>query len=179
MAALDRFTDKVAPWAPTILRVTLGVIMAYHGYQKLTGMTPAGFGNNMLGGLGVPAPVFFGWVVTVIELVGGIALIIGAATRIAALLNGLVMIGAIALVKVDVGLIAPQGSGVGMELDLALLALAIGVLALGPGKLSVDGATGNEVIDLTVGESSDGHATTGADTAATSPRTTSGGQATR
>lgn len=139
---LDRFTDKVAPWAPTILRVTLGVIMAYHGYQKLTVMTPAGFGENFLGGLGVPAPVFFGWVVTLVELVGGLALVVGAATRLAALANGLVLLGAILLVKVDVGLIAGQGGGAGMELDLALIALAIGVIALGPGRLSIDAATG-------------------------------------
>ena len=145
---MSRLTDRLAPWAPTVLRLTLGVIMAFHGYQKLTGMTPAGFGNGMLDGLGVPAPVAVAWVVTLVELVGGIALIVGAGTRVAALANGVVMLGAILLVKSDVGLIAPQGAGAGAELDLALLALAVGVLLLGPGRLSVDEALGVESIDL-------------------------------
>lgn len=151
MSTLERLTDRLAPWAPTVLRVTLGVIMAVHGWQKLTGMTPAGFGNNMLDGLGIPGPVAVAWIVTLIELVGGIALIVGFGTRIAAALIGVVLIGATLLVKLDIGLIAGQGAPLpGAELDLALIALAVGVIALGPGRWSVDRATGNEVIDLTV-----------------------------
>lgn len=147
---MSRFTDRLAPYAPTILRVTLGVIMAVHGWQKLTGMTPEGFGTNMLAGLGVPVPVVFGWLVTLVELVGGIALVLGFASRIAAGANALVLIGATLLVKSDVGLIAPIGAQLpGAELDLALVALAVGVVILGPGRLSIDRATGVDEIDLT------------------------------
>lgn len=155
MSTLERFTDRLAPWAPTVLRITLGVIMAFHGWQKLTAMTPAGFGNGMLEGLGVPGPVVVAWAVTLIELVGGIALIVGFGTRIAAALIGLILIGATLLVKVDIGLIAGQQAPLpGAELDLALIALAVGIVALGPGKWSIDGASGHEVVDLTVGKSS-------------------------
>jgi putative oxidoreductase len=162
MAGLERFTDRVAPWAPTVLRVTLGVIMAYHGWQKLTAMTPAGFGNGMLEGLGIPGAVAVAWAVTLIELVGGIALIVGFGTRIAAALIGVILVAATLLVKTDIGLIAgPDAPLPGMELDLALLALAVGIIALGPGKLSIDGASGNDVVDLTVGGSPEPAATTG------------------
>jgi len=47
-------------------------------------------------------------------------------------------------VKINVGLIAPLGSGTGAELDLALIAGFLVVLLAGPGKLSLDYALGIE-----------------------------------
>ncbi len=129
-------------YGPLVLRLGVGIVMAAHGWQKLTEMSPAGFGEGMLAGLDLPAPVVLGWVVTVIELAGGIALILGAATRIAAMAISVVLIGAIVLVKVDVGLIAPPQMGAGAELDLALLAGAIALALMGGGAASLDGAIG-------------------------------------
>jgi putative oxidoreductase len=51
---------------------------------------------------------------------------------------------AILLVKVNVGLIAPQGGGAGTELDLALIAGFLVVLLSGPGKPSLDYLLGLE-----------------------------------
>jgi putative oxidoreductase len=139
------FLRPLAPAAPLIARLLVGTVMAVHGWQKLTEMTPAGFGEGMLGMLGVPAPVPFGWIVTLIELVGGIALILGALTRVAALLNAGVLVGALLLVKVDIGLIAPMGAEMpGAELEFGLLAGLLAVALLGPGKPSVDHALGIE-----------------------------------
>jgi putative oxidoreductase len=136
---------RLAPAAPVIARLLVGTVMAVHGWQKLTEMTPAGFGEGMLGMLGVPAPVLFGWIVTLIELVGGLALIVGALTRIAALLNAGVLVGALLLVKVDIGLIAPMGADMpGAELEFGLLAGLLVVALLGPGRPSVDHAIGME-----------------------------------
>lgn len=126
--------------APLIARVVVGVIMAAHGLDKLTA-GPAGFAE-MLTGLGLPAPLVLAWAVTAIELGGGVLLIVGALTRVAALLNTAVLLGAIALVKIDVGLIAEQGAGA--ELDLALIAGLLVVALLGPGRPSVDHAVGIE-----------------------------------
>lgn len=148
---MTRPTNRLAPWAPTVLRVTLGVIMAVHGWQKLTAMTPAAFGNGMLDGLGVPAPVAVAWLVTLVELVGGVALVVGFASRIAAAANALVLAGATLLVKGDLGLIAEMGSPLpGAELDLALIALALGVVALGPGRLAIDRSTGLDDVEVAV-----------------------------
>lgn len=135
LPALRRFTPAV----PVVLRVVVGAVMALHGWQKLTQMGPAMFGESMIGGLGLPAPVALGWIVTLIELVGGIALVVGLATRVSALLLGVVLAGATILVKPDLGIIAPMGSQLpGAELDLALLAGLLAVAVLGPGRPSLD-----------------------------------------
>jgi putative oxidoreductase len=136
---------RLAPAAPVIARLLVGTVMAVHGWQKLTEMTPSGFGEGMLGMLGVPAPVLFGWIVTLIELVGGTALIVGVLTRVAALLNAGVLVGALLLVKIDIGLIAPMGADMpGAELEFGLLAGLLVVALLGPGRPSVDHAIGIE-----------------------------------
>ena len=137
------FLRAIGGATPLIVRVIVGVIMAWHGWQKLDG-GPANFGNGLLDGLGIPFPVFMGWVVTLLELVGGVMLVIGLLSRLVALLLTINLAVAIALVKVDVGLIAPQGGGVGAELDLALIAGFLVVLLLGPGRPSVDHVLGIE-----------------------------------
>jgi putative oxidoreductase len=144
---------RLAPLAPLLARLLVGIVMVVHGWQKLVDMTPAGFGEGMLGELGVPAPVVFGWVVTLIELVGGALLLVGLFTRVAALLNAGVLVGALLLVKLDIGLIAPMGSQMpGAELEFGLLAGLITVALLGPGKPSVDHALGVEAGAPTLAE---------------------------
>lgn len=130
--------------APLVLRLLAGIIMAWHGYQKLIG-GPAAFGD-VLESLGVPAPVLMGWVVTLVELVGGVFLIVGFLTRLAALLLTLNLVGAIYLVKVDVGFITPTENPPlpGAELDLALIACFLAILFLGPGRPSLDHLFGIE-----------------------------------
>ena len=130
--------SRFATLAPLVLRLVLGVIMAAHGWQKLVGDGPAAFGRNMLAGLDLPVPVLLGFVVTFVELVGGVALILGVLTRLSALLLTINLIVAIVLVKVDVGLIAGQGGGAGAELDLAIVAGLVSILLLGPGPISLD-----------------------------------------
>ena len=131
---------RLASLAPLAVRVIVGIIMVAHGLQKLTG-GPANFGQG-LSGMGVPLPVLMAYVVTFVELIGGILLIIGLLSRLAALLLTTDLAVAILLVKVNTGLIAPQGSGAGAELDLALIAGLLVILFAGPGKLSLDYALG-------------------------------------
>jgi uncharacterized membrane protein YphA (DoxX/SURF4 family) len=76
---------------------------------------------------------------------GGGLLIVGALTRVSALLNAGVLLGALLLVKLDIGLIAPMGAPMpGAELEFGLLAGLLAVALLGPGKPSVDHALGLE-----------------------------------
>ena len=128
---------RLGPAAPLVLRLVTGVIMAAHGWEKLAD-GPAGFGEGMLGPMGIPAPVAVAWLVTVIELVGGLFLIAGFLTRVAALANIGVLIGATILVKAEMGLIAEEGAGA--ELDLALIAGLFALVAIGPGRIAVDRA---------------------------------------
>lgn len=137
--------QRLAPKVPLLLRAVIGGVMLLHGWNKLTQMGPANFGSGMLDGLGVPAPVAAGWLVTGIELVGGAMILAGLLTRIAAGLNALVLAFATILVKVDLGVIAEMGSPLpGAELDLALIAGAVALVVLGPGRPSLDHVLGIE-----------------------------------
>ncbi len=133
MAALTRRFDNVGL---LVLRVVVGFLIAAHGYQKLTTVGPAGFGRGTLDSLGVPAPVLAGYVVIFVELVGGVLLILGLLTRLAALALTINLTVAILLVKVKVGLIAQMAAGA--ELDLAYIAAFVALLLMGPGALSLD-----------------------------------------
>ncbi len=135
---------RLAGFAPLVVRVIVGVIMAAHGWQKLQG-GPENFGG-VLSQLGVPLPVFMGYVVTFVELIGGILLVLGLLSRLAALLLTINLAVAILLVKVNIGLLSPPPDvgGVGMELDLALIAGFLVILLAGPGKLSLDHTLGIE-----------------------------------
>src|SRR5215212_1970646 len=126
-----------------VLRVILGVIMAAHGLQKIQ-RGPAEFGRTALDSLGVPAPEVVGYVVTFAELGGGLLLILGLLTRLAALILTVDLVVAIVLVKVRVGLIAEEGAGAGAELDLALIAGFGALLLMGAGALSLDRLIGLE-----------------------------------
>ena len=132
-----------AGYAPLVVRVLVGIIMVAHGWQKLQG-GPANFGEG-LAGLGVPLPALMAYVVTFVELIGGILLIVGLLSRLAALLLTVDLIVAILLVKVNIGFLSPPQSQLpGAELDLALIAGFLVVLLAGPGRLSVDQALGYE-----------------------------------
>lgn len=134
---LARYIQDRRDLALLIIRVIVGIIFVFHGYQKLQ----MGFENvgGFLASLNFPLPQLFAYILTLTELLGGICLILGFLTRLWALLLSFVMIVAIMTVKIKVGLIAPFNQpGVGMELDLALLAGLLSILLQGPGKYSVD-----------------------------------------
>ena len=120
--------------ATLVLRLAVGVVLAYHGWLKLPDI--AGFAG-FVDSLGIPAPDLMAYVVTYLEFLGGIALIVGLATRYFAALFVVEMIFTIVLVKLDIGLIAPE-AGVGAELDLLILAIALSLVLVGAGKWSVD-----------------------------------------
>lgn len=127
-------TTRTGDIAILALRLALGVVLAYHGWLKLS--TVSGFAG-FVDSLGVPAPELMAYVVTYLEFLGGIALILGLAIRYVAALFVVEMIFTISLVKVDVGLIAPEG-GPGAELDLLILATALSFILTGAGRWSAD-----------------------------------------
>lgn len=117
-----------------MLRVVIGFLFAAHGWQKyfqytLDG-TVAAFGQ-----MGVPLPTLVAPVVATLEIVGGIALILGVVTRVFAALLALNMLGAMFLVHAPAGVFVDAG---GFELVLALAVGALAIALLGPGRISVD-----------------------------------------
>lgn len=135
--------SRLAGLAPLAVRVIVGVIMIAHGAQKLQA-GPANFGQG-LAGMGVPLPVLTGYAVTFAELIGGVLLVVGLFSRLAALLLTANLTGAIFLVNIGVGFLTPPGAASsGVELPLALVAGLLAILLAGPGKLSLDHALGIE-----------------------------------
>ncbi|HJV97930.1 MAG TPA: DoxX family protein [Arthrobacter sp.] len=120
--------------ATTILRVVLGFLFAAHGWQKFNEWTIAGT-QASFAKMGVPAADVAAPAVAVLELGGGIALILGVLTRIVALLLALDMLGALFLVHASAGVFAATG---GYELVLLLAAAALAVALTGAGHISVD-----------------------------------------
>ncbi|MFW0110081.1 DoxX family protein [Rothia sp. P13129] len=117
-----------------VLRLGLGIAMMLHGWQKysektISGVT-AGFEK-----LGIPAPEISANFTTYVELVGGLLIILGLATRLAALLTSIVMFGAIAFVHISNGFFA---SGSGFELPLSYAVMAVALVLTGPGAYAVD-----------------------------------------
>ncbi|RXZ82623.1 DoxX family protein [Paenibacillaceae bacterium] len=104
----------------TIMRVSLGIIFLAHGIAKFQ----MGLSNvaGWFDSLGIPS--FLGYVVAILEVVGGIALIVGLGTRIFSVGLIAIMLGAIIVVKLPVGLLGNADMG-GFELDLALLVLLV------------------------------------------------------
>jgi putative oxidoreductase len=122
--------------ARTILRVVTGFLFAAHGWQKFTEFTIAGT-QAAFAQMGVPAANLVAPVIATLELVGGIALILGVLTRVFAVLLAADMLGALFLVHASAGIFAATG---GYELVLILAAAALAVALVGAGKVSVDKA---------------------------------------
>lgn len=82
-----------------ILRVVLGLTFFIHGLSKFQGgiLNTVGYFES----LGVPG--FLAYAVAAVELVGGIALILGIGTRFVSTLFALIMVGAIITAKLPAG----------------------------------------------------------------------------
>ena len=126
-----------APYGLAILRVVLGIVMLVHGWSKLSG----GVGNvaGFFGGmLGIPAPGLMAWVVTIVELVGGILLVVGFLTQIVGILIALDLLGAILFAYLLRGSPFIENGSITWEKEAVFAAAALCIALAGPGAWSVD-----------------------------------------
>jgi putative oxidoreductase len=125
-----------------ILRLVMGLTLASHGAQKLFGSFggPGVAGTSgMFGKLGYRWPVAMAYLAGAAELFGGLLFAAGLLTPFAALALIVVMLNAVITVHWSKGFFATAG---GYEYNLAIMAIAAAVAALGPGRYSVDHALG-------------------------------------
>jgi len=117
-------------YSPLVLRLFIGVVFATYGWLKLGALQ--GF-TGFLQAASVPLPGIMAPAVAAVEFFGGLALVLGASTRLAALLLTGVMV--VAMITVTLG----KGFAGGYDLNLALLGGLLALLLAGPGKPAVGG----------------------------------------
>ncbi|MCA5923720.1 DoxX family protein [Curtobacterium oceanosedimentum] len=117
----------------TALRIVLGAVFIAHGAQKFAQGIPTvaqGFS-----GMGVPLAEVAAPLVAGLELVGGVLLVLGIATRIVGVLLAVDMVVAGLLAHATAGFFAQEG---GFEYVLVLAVASLAVALTGPGRFSVD-----------------------------------------
>ena len=116
-------------WGLSILRIHFGVILLAHGWLKISVFTIAGTAGYFAS-LGLPSIVAY---LTIIgEIAGGVALILGMQTRLAAALSVPIMLGA-TIVHLNNGWLFSADGG-GWEFPASLTAIALTIALMGSGN---------------------------------------------
>src|SRR5262245_25611274 len=136
----------LARWAPLPLRLIVGCGFMLHGYAKLS-RGPDAFAA-ILHALAVPAPGLMAWLTILIELVGGLAILLGAFVTLFSVPMIAVLLVAIFTVHLPYGFSSikligvtaagPQFGWPGYEVDLLYIACLAALVGGGPGPLAID-----------------------------------------
>lgn len=139
-----------------LARLLLGTIMFAHGYQKLMidglGRTTEGFES-----MSIPVAIFSAAFVTVVEVVGGVLVVLGALIPVVAGCYLVVMVGAAVFVHIPNGLFVASG---GWELVGAIAAVLLALAAAGSGRYGVDHLVHDRQVRLAAADASSAVTTT-------------------
>ena len=131
-------------WTLTLLRLAAGIMILAHGLQKTLGWFGGpGFSAQMAGFEAGGIPAVFAFLAIMAEFLGGIGLILGALTRIAAFGLAVNMIVAVYMFNWANGFFMNWGGrqkGEGFEFHMLAIAIAIVLMAKGGGAASIDRA---------------------------------------
>jgi putative oxidoreductase len=137
---------SIAQWAPIPLRLIVGYGFMEHGFAKAA----RGFDAfpAILQAMGLPAPHLLGWLTIAVEIVGGLAVLLGALVPLASIPMAIVLLTAMFTVHLPYGfssikLQAITAAGAqfgppGYETDLLYLACLAALVLAGSGPLSID-----------------------------------------
>lgn len=114
-------------FGPLPIRILAGITFLAHGLPKFENVVGT---QGFFGSIGLPPELALP--IGLLEVIGGIFLIVGVLTRITAALLIIDMIGAIFLVKL------PDGFVGGYELESLLIGISISLLLIGPGRISIE-----------------------------------------
>ncbi|MGH8746433.1 MAG: DoxX family protein [Burkholderiales bacterium] len=118
-----------------VLRLTLGVLILFHGVGKILHPDVLGYIGGKLVALGLPHEVAY--LVYIGEVVAPLLIILGFRSRIGGLLVMINMIFALVLVHSMQLLTLSKTGGWGLELQAFYLFCGLAVLLLGSGKIAV------------------------------------------
>ena len=134
----SRMFDTRNSLALLLVRFPLGLDMFVHGYQKVTHIPGT---MRYYDGLGVPHPL--AWLAIIAEFCGGLGLMIGMLSRIAAFGVGCTMVVAVFLRHLPYGYLMNWHGGLpfgteGYEYHTLAVGMALAVILEGAGSLSID-----------------------------------------
>jgi putative oxidoreductase len=139
--------NRIARWAPIRLRLIVGYGFIEHGFAKLA-RGPQAFAT-ILHAIGVPGPHVTAWFSILVEVLGGLAVILGAFVALVALPMAALLVVAIFTVHLPYGfssikLLSVTAAGAqfgppGYELNLLYLACLAALVLGGSGPLAIDG----------------------------------------
>lgn len=130
--------------ATLVLRLSAGLIFLPHGWSKIAGEGGvAAFAADMAGNYRIPT--LLGYVAAYAEALGAVLLIAGLLTRVDAFLLAGTMFVAAFVVQLPDALFGLQPGAIkvfealrGIETPLAMLAICVALVLLGPGRISLD-----------------------------------------
>lgn len=133
-------------WGTLLLRVTLGVIFVMHGWYAWRQIGVSGVAE-LVASLGYPPSPLLAWYLILAQLLGGLCLVVGLWTSIAALLQVPILASAVFLFNRPSGFLmdgivgvpdSGRSSAAGLEFPLLVLVSTLALALLGSGAFSVD-----------------------------------------
>jgi putative oxidoreductase len=124
-----KWLNSLQPFGALVMRLALGLSMAVHGYEKVIPHGALNHHAHYVVSLGLP--YWLGYISAYTEFVGGMLLIVGLLTRLAAALIAINMLVAFVYVGIH------QGFGI-YNYILALAALGVMLTCYGAGSLALD-----------------------------------------
>ncbi len=132
------FLDRYRGYGPLFIRIALGLVMIAHGSQKLFGAFEGGGLSEtaaFFNMIGIVPGLFWAPVVAIVETFGGLLVLLGLFTRIAAIFIGITMFVAMTWVHLPNGFFL---SNRGIEFTMILVCMAVMLVLMGPGDASVE-----------------------------------------
>lgn len=134
--------SRIEPYGYPLIRFGAGLILFPHGWAKFMGAAPV-VAQRLLGPMGFPVPIFWAYLLALIETVGAVLLAFGLFTR---------LIAAILVVEFAVitfGVSFPHGfafsaPGGGYEFPLVLLVVYLGIFMRGSDRCALDRVIGKQ-----------------------------------
>jgi putative oxidoreductase len=119
--------EQLLMFGPLPIRILAGILFIVHGLPKFEDIIST---QDFFGSVGIPPELVVP--IGLLEVIGGIFLLVGVVTRITAALFIIEMISVTLIVKLSKGFVG------GYELELLLVAIGISLLLTGPGRISIE-----------------------------------------